>query len=294
MNEIHTKKSLIAETVGRSSMTPLWVIFGFVSLCEVVAGLAVIQAEGNAQLILTAFVVIFPLLVAAAFFIILWKKPYVFYPPTEFGADTKVAEYVQAFSGLSSIRAEESQKELIGVSNEPPNHSDRASNARNELADKVFKFFSFRRMRYTDVSIDQISRAIFNLGAHHQFNLFDGASQITFFGFFFDVEPVEIVARVRMLLNNVALAYHRADEQPDAALQDQLRHILDQIRIELLIPNEAHADEIKSKIDEFYPDELHVSIEIYTESEVEERVGREYDAMRIAKSGLISQANSVT
>jgi hypothetical protein len=33
----------------RSSVTPLWVLSLFVSLCEVVAGLAVTQAQGGVQ-----------------------------------------------------------------------------------------------------------------------------------------------------------------------------------------------------------------------------------------------------
>jgi len=77
-------------------MTPLWVISLFVSLSEVVTGIAVTQANGGIQVTLTVFVVVFPILVATAFFVILWTKPYVFYSPNEFGPQTDVTKYVDA------------------------------------------------------------------------------------------------------------------------------------------------------------------------------------------------------
>ena len=68
---------------GRSATPPLWVISLFVSLTEAVTGIAVTQAHGGVQGALTAFEIVFPLLVASAFFLILWNRPYVLYPPTE-------------------------------------------------------------------------------------------------------------------------------------------------------------------------------------------------------------------
>jgi len=41
-------------------------------------------------------VMAFPMLVAGAFFFILWYRPYVFYPPTEFSPKTDVTQYVDA------------------------------------------------------------------------------------------------------------------------------------------------------------------------------------------------------
>lgn len=77
-------------------ITPLWIIALFVSLTEAVLSIAVTQTSSNIQLILTVFVITFPLLIAIAFFTILWNRPYVFYPPTEFGSDTDVETYVGA------------------------------------------------------------------------------------------------------------------------------------------------------------------------------------------------------
>jgi hypothetical protein len=81
---------------SKSSMTPLWVISLFLSLTEVVTGFAVIQASGAIQVALTAFVIAFPILVALAFFSILWNRPHVLYPPTEFAGGADIESYVNA------------------------------------------------------------------------------------------------------------------------------------------------------------------------------------------------------
>jgi hypothetical protein len=86
-------KQLLRE---KKAVTPLWIVALFVSLTELVLGAAVTQTTGGIQIGLTVFVIAFPTLVAASFFVTLWYKPYVFYPPTEFGHQTNVAEYVEA------------------------------------------------------------------------------------------------------------------------------------------------------------------------------------------------------
>ncbi len=84
--------------VKPSKLSPLWVISLFVSLTEVVTGIAVTQATNGIQIALTSFVILFPLLVASAFFIILWNRPYVFYPPNEFANGVDVSKYVEAMA----------------------------------------------------------------------------------------------------------------------------------------------------------------------------------------------------
>jgi hypothetical protein len=91
----------------KQMMTPLWVISPFVSLTEVVTGVAVIKATGGVQIALTTFVVTFPVLVASAFFATLWFRPYVFYPPTEFAGGVDVTQYVNAMKPkVDSVRAD--------------------------------------------------------------------------------------------------------------------------------------------------------------------------------------------
>lgn len=56
----------------------------FVTLTEAVLGYALTQVSGGVQIALTVFVISFALLVASAFFLILWHRPWVFYPPSEY------------------------------------------------------------------------------------------------------------------------------------------------------------------------------------------------------------------
>jgi len=81
--------------VPAKSTTPLWVISLFVSLTEVMTGIAATQTSGGIQVALTSFVIAFPVLIATAFFVILWCKPYVFYSPTEYQG-TDVGAFVEA------------------------------------------------------------------------------------------------------------------------------------------------------------------------------------------------------
>ncbi len=79
----------------KGPLTPLWIIALFVSLVETVLGIGVMQTTGWVQGALTIFVMIFPLLIAGGFFGILWFKPYVLYPPSEF-SQQDVSAYVKA------------------------------------------------------------------------------------------------------------------------------------------------------------------------------------------------------
>jgi hypothetical protein len=79
-----------------SNITPLGIIAAFVALSETVAGLAAVKTEGAVQLIFAIFAALFPVLIAALFFAVLWKRSYVLYPPKEFGRDVDVTRYVEA------------------------------------------------------------------------------------------------------------------------------------------------------------------------------------------------------
>lgn len=66
-------------------ITPLWIVASFLSLTEIILGYALVHVVGSVQIALTVFVIGFPTLVAVAFFIILWSRPWVFYSPSEYG-----------------------------------------------------------------------------------------------------------------------------------------------------------------------------------------------------------------
>src|SRR3954466_3700857 len=83
-------------------LTPLWIISLFVGLTETVLGTALVNTtNASIQIALTAFVIAFPLLIAAAFFGILWSRPWVFYAPNEYGGTdpTKFVETLAAVRG---------------------------------------------------------------------------------------------------------------------------------------------------------------------------------------------------
>jgi biotin operon repressor len=88
-----------------AAVTPLWIVAAFVTLTEAVLGYAVTQVEdcSGIQIALTSFVIAFGMLVATAFFLILWDRPYVFYPPSEY-RDSDPRRFVDAMkSGMNKF-----------------------------------------------------------------------------------------------------------------------------------------------------------------------------------------------
>jgi hypothetical protein len=75
----------------------LWIISIFVTFTETVLGIALTRASGGVQIALTVFVIIFPIMIACAFFLILWFRNYVFYSPKEY-ENVDVEKYVVAMS----------------------------------------------------------------------------------------------------------------------------------------------------------------------------------------------------
>lgn len=88
--------------IGEKKLTPLWIIGLFIYLTEIVSGIAATQVTGTVQIAFAAFAIGFPILVAFAFFLILWRRPYVLYSPTEYGQTTDVTMYVKAISDAQS------------------------------------------------------------------------------------------------------------------------------------------------------------------------------------------------
>ena len=145
-------------------------------------------------------------------------------------------------------------------------------------ASDVMKYFAFHGLRYTALN-DDATRAVFALGDAHGFNLFDGKDQIVFFGYFHEADPIEIAVRVRFLLQNIEIAYTRVHTTEDAANQELAKKILAQLSIEVLIPEEAEAEVLLAKMNEFQQTVGAVPIKLLKPSEVEAIVKKEYEAM---------------
>lgn len=79
-------------------MTPLLLIAAFLSLTEIIAGATIAQTTGNIQFMLVAFVILFPILISAAFFYILVFRNYVLFAPHEYDGETNISEYVEAMN----------------------------------------------------------------------------------------------------------------------------------------------------------------------------------------------------
>jgi hypothetical protein len=74
-------------------MNPLWIISLFLGLAQATVGIAATQAGGWVQGLLATFAVAFPSAVAAAFFVILWKKPFILYAPRDFPGQTSIKDF---------------------------------------------------------------------------------------------------------------------------------------------------------------------------------------------------------
>lgn len=75
--------------------SPLAVISLFFGLAELGLGYGAGTATGWVQVAVLAFMALFATSIAATFFVFLWKRPWVFYPPSEFSA-VPVERYVSA------------------------------------------------------------------------------------------------------------------------------------------------------------------------------------------------------
>ncbi|MEU1824029.1 hypothetical protein ABZ502_16575 [Streptomyces abikoensis] len=87
-------------------LNPLWIISLFLGLSETTVGVATVQSNGWAQAALALFAVTFPVLVSAAFFAILWKKPEVLYAPGDFPEHVPVMAYVDGMRRGSAVNTE--------------------------------------------------------------------------------------------------------------------------------------------------------------------------------------------
>jgi tetratricopeptide (TPR) repeat protein/nitrate reductase NapE component len=114
------------------SMTPLLLVAAFLSLTEIIVGVAATQTSNSAQTVLIVFVCAFPIMVAGAFFYTLWHKPFVFYPPGDFGNMQNVSEYVEAMRGTGMKKAADQSS----VNNEPSSISEKDSVGEPAITDQ--------------------------------------------------------------------------------------------------------------------------------------------------------------
>lgn len=82
--------------------TPLGVISLFVGVIEIIVTTALIQTSGLVQLLLAIFVLVYPPLIAFAFFYFLWKKPENLIAHPNFANADEAIKYFNAIKGLAN------------------------------------------------------------------------------------------------------------------------------------------------------------------------------------------------
>jgi len=118
-------------------VTPLGIVAAFVTLTEAVLGFAVTQVSGGVQVALAAFFIVFALLVAGAFFAILWYKAYVFYPPSEYG-DSDPTKFIDAMKGPVPTRIAQ-QIEMVNRLEQSPQNAEATFKLIDSLIDESIR-----------------------------------------------------------------------------------------------------------------------------------------------------------
>ena len=92
-------------TRGGGYVNPLIVFIAFISLVEIMSSVALINTDGNVQIILAVFAVSFPLVILLVFSVLLWFKFEVLFAPADFPAHLKPSEYFTAMRSMRSPKA---------------------------------------------------------------------------------------------------------------------------------------------------------------------------------------------
>lgn len=148
-----TPRSTTARALGGATQdaswrrqTPLGLMTLFVSLTEAVLGTVTTLTTGTVQMVLTLFVVVYPVLIAGAFFVVLWNRPHHLYHPSEFGGGTTAEAFERAtrprLTDLDAFR--DLLRRMIGGYD-----GDRAKALVDALGDEFSDMKSFITIQYS-------------------------------------------------------------------------------------------------------------------------------------------------
>jgi hypothetical protein len=143
-----------SDSVKNRMLTPLWVISLFISLAETVTGVAATQTSGGIQVALTVFVILFPILIAVGFFLLLWQKPHHLYAPAEYGKQVGVSEYIDAIT-----RNQSANKDKLYETIQDSVQSNLTS---PEMISEITKIVSKKNAQHIDTEITRILDNIAN------------------------------------------------------------------------------------------------------------------------------------
>ncbi len=106
----------------KQKITPLYIIVVFVALSEGLFAYTISQTTSYLQIVLTSFAIFYAFGVTIVFFIILWYRPYVFYPPSEY-PDANPKPYINAMDEALSPKKME-QIKLVSEMRQHPENKD--------------------------------------------------------------------------------------------------------------------------------------------------------------------------
>jgi hypothetical protein len=96
-------------------MNPLWIVSLFLGLAEITVGVVATQVQGWIQGLLAIFATGFPVGIAAAFFAVLWRKPYVFYAPKDYPKHVSAPDYITALQAATVVKQEATETAVLAA-----------------------------------------------------------------------------------------------------------------------------------------------------------------------------------
>ncbi len=146
---------------------------------------------------------------------------------------------------------------------------------------QFIRCLSFRGMRFADVS-NSPNNLLYQLGQPFQFNLFYGQLHYEFVGYFKDLDPTEILVNVKHLMHSLDDLRQNALKMASSAAPEEvegLLKLLGDIKILVVVPDNAPKDKMKDKIAEFQG-AASVPIELIQQEEIDRTIRREQDSVK--------------
>ncbi len=113
--------STFMNIIEKQKITPLKIIVAFLALPEGIFACTIIYTTSYVQIALTLFAMFYACSIGIAFFTILWFRPYVFYPPSEY-PNANPKPYIKAMDEASSPKKMEQLKLVSEIRQHPDNN----------------------------------------------------------------------------------------------------------------------------------------------------------------------------
>jgi len=176
------------------------------------------------------------------------------------------------------VQAQPREAAPTGDPDSPINLFAREAREGQGVTSSLLKLFTLRSLRFSNVS-DDLGRGFFEIGVDQGFNLFDGQNKVLYYGHFYQLEPREIVARVRILVGRLRDISEKVSRAPQDPKRDLFLSLLQGTTVAVLIPRGQSGERILDRVADFQPLTGGVPVTAWTPEDVEEELRREYEAM---------------